>query len=141
MKGKIASDDLRPGKYIIVSEWYDETFKEEEKESGDPYSFFYRPRVEKPKKPVGVPFKVLAVALPFITLETLEPGRKDKRGVLDVRTVGMIEVDLAYVRSLIPEFKPTSSRVPANLTKDEREKAQIYFMKGGVWKEILKENP
>jgi len=134
MKGRIEPDDLRPGQYVIVSEWYDETVNKRDDED----DYFWYPRPEKPKKPVGVPFKILAVALPFATVEALSVADR-KRGVLDTRTAALIEVDLAYVRSLLPAFKPSGARKTSSLSKEERIKVQRYFMKDGEWRDILEE--
>ena len=133
MKGKISPDDLRPGKYIIVTEWLDETFKEDERE----YDFWGRlSHREKPKKPVGIPFKVLAVALPFMTLEALF-GATQQRGIFDTRVALLMEVDLDYVRSLVPSYKPVSRRAPG-LSTDDRLRVQRWTAAEG-WKEIREE--
>ena|ERR1035437_838011 len=131
MKGKISPDDLRPGKYIIVTEWLDETFKEDEREHD-----FWGRRIEKPKKPVGIPFKVLAVALPFMTLESLF-GASQQRGIFDTRVALLMEVDLDYVRSLVPAYKPSSRQSPG-ISTDDRLRIQRYTT-GKGWEEVREE--
>jgi hypothetical protein len=133
LKGKIEPDDLRAGQYIIVTEWYDETVKDDE------YDFWGHP-IQRPKKQVGLPFKVLAIALPFVTLEALAVGitQGSTRGVFDTRLAALMEVDLRYVRSLMPGYTPSGVRRPTDLTKDERIVVQRYTAKEG-WTEIRKE--
>lgn len=122
MKGRITPDDLRPGKYVVVSEWL-------EIDDGD---YWYRP----PKRPTGVPLRVLAVALPFVTLELLPTRAKV---VLDTREAVLLEVDVAYVRSLVPEFKP-KRRSPPSLSEEKRETVRRYLLSTGTWEDCPRDD-
>lgn len=73
--------DLKVGMYVIVEEWY-----------------------EARGAQVGIPMKVVGLALPLMTVQYCpEPGI---RGVMDTRQMRLTRVDLAYVRSLLPEYTP-----------------------------------
>jgi len=103
MNSYIPHDDLKVGKFVIVSEWLDEK-NEQNDDSPLPYMHNARQR-----KPLGDPLKVLSVALPFIVVEVIQkPG---SRGVLDTRLCRFIQVDIGYVRALVPTYKKKAKNV------------------------------
>ena len=90
--------------------------------------------VDVPKKPLGDPLEVLAVALPFFTVKICQNGN---RGVLDSRLMELMVVDKAYVKSLVPNYferNTTKSDLPSGFTKSHR------YVPGEGWKEVIKEN-
>lgn len=121
----IQKDDLKPGMFVIVEEWMDETLAPAPEGDERPYWM----RNPNTRKPVGDPMKVLAVALPFFTVELC--GKDKARGVLDTRHIKLQEVGLDYVRSLIPNYgkKPKAPK-PTGPTK------QSWDPKPQVWKTI-----
>lgn len=135
MNHKIRSIDMKPGQFVIVCEWFDETFKREAGEPQNPYA------VKNPPKPVGDPMKVLAIALPFVTVELLHQFGQNttgQRGVLDTRLCGFIQVDLAYVKSLVPGYGKKAKRLTDKQKRDkETNTKQVYFAKDSVWREVV----
>lgn len=87
--------DMKAGDYIIVSEWYEDTVAND-----NPYVT---------KKPLGIPMKVLALALPFIAVEFC--GGVGTKGVLDTRRSAFIRVGRAYVDALGGKGGPVSRAV------------------------------
>lgn len=128
MKGKIAADDLKPHIYVIVEEWLDETLAPLADGDDRPYWM----RHPQQRKPVGDPMKVLAVALPFFTVELCASGQ---RGCLDTRQVKLQQVDVAYVRSLIPAYGK-KRRALSDEEKRAQELRKREVFKGGAWQTI-----
>lgn len=79
--------DLKVGMYVIVEEWY-----------------------EARGAQVGIPLKVVGLALPLMTVQHC--AHMDIRGVMDTRQMRLTRVDLAYVRSLLPDFSPRKKATP-----------------------------
>lgn len=124
VRGRVSPDDLRRGLFVIVEEWLDEEFKTPEEDAYLPYWA----RAPKPaRKPVGDPMEVLAVELPFITVQLCAPPRP--RGVLNTKTVRLQAVGLDYVRSLIPQFGQ-KREAPA---KSQAAPADIFGRQ--IWKD------
>ncbi len=66
---KVRPIDLNPGMFVFVSEWLDE--------AGAPatetvQSIFGPEERQRKRKPVGDPLKILAVALPYVTVEVIQ---------------------------------------------------------------------
>lgn len=125
---KVRAIDLKPGMFVIVSEWLDESLQDE-------------PGVEswmrgdRRRKPVGDPLKVLAVALPFVTIDFLP---QSQRGVLDTRQCVFIKVDANYVRSLVPNyFKKTKKLTDKQKREAEQTRRDIFVASKGVWETIV----
>ena len=129
MNHKVRAIDLKPGMYVIVQEWLDEIGKEPENLG----AFFE----SKPKKkPIGDPMKVLAVALPLVTVEICKTLA---RGVLDSREIQFMQVDLKYVRSLAPQY---GKGKPAQTDTEKRLKNSTVvqrYIPGEGWTHMLKE--
>ena len=83
----IRAVDLKVGMYVIVEEWF-----------------------EARGAQAGIPLKVVGLALPLMTVQHC--AHMDIRGVMDTRQMRLTRVDLAYVRSLLPEFNPRKKALP-----------------------------
>lgn len=123
---KLRPIDMKPGQYVIVSEWKDE--------AGLPAygsrEWYELPQNQQIKKPIGDPLKVLALAFPYVTVEVCQ---NRTRGVLDTRLSDFILVDKTYVRSLVPSyFKAPKKPV------ETKEEPQRRFVMGQGWVEVPK---
>jgi hypothetical protein len=86
------------------------------------------------RKPVGDPMKVLAVALPFVTVQLC--AAEQTRGCLDTRQIKFQQVDVSYVRSLIPTYGKRSKKLSdAEKRAQEAKVREVY--KGGSWQTVL----
>lgn len=123
MNHKIRAVDLKPGIFVIVSEW----FKDMERETDN--------RHHK-AGPLGDPLEVLSVALPFFVVKICQNGN---RGVLDSRLMELMVVDRAYVRSLVPNY--FLKRRSVSDEEKRRNAGQVVkrYVPGEGWKEIIKE--
>lgn len=133
MNHKVRAIDLKPGMFVIISEWLDEQPGQKNTEMGmfGPYE------IEAKRKPVGDPLKILAVALPYVTVEVIQHRQ---RGVIDTRLSEFIKVNLAYVRSLVPDY----GRRPKLLTDGEKKQRdgireiELSAAKEGFWKSVTR---
>lgn len=77
---------MKKGMFVIVEEWYpDETAASHLR-----------------KRPIGLPVKILSLALPIIAVEFCAiPGL---RGTMDTRQAKFTRVPMQYVRSLVPGY-------------------------------------
>lgn len=82
----IRAVDLKVGMYVIVEEWF-----------------------EARGAQVGIPLRVVGLALPLMTVQHC--ARPDIRGVMDTRQMRLTRVDLAYVRSLVPDYGPRKKKL------------------------------
>lgn len=130
MNHKIRPVDLKPGNLIIVSEWYEETMK---KDNQEPESYWAPKRT---RKPVGDPMKVLALALPYVTVLVIQ---HDQRGVLDTRECEFILVDKNYVKSLVPGYGNKTPKRSKSALPEGAQSKEVYFAKGSVWKTIVED--
>lgn len=83
----IVAGDLKVGMYVIVRQWH-----------------------QAQGAAVGIPLKVVGLALPLMTVQYCP--QPTVRGVMDTRQMSLTQVDLAYVRSLVPSYnarKPTAT--------------------------------
>lgn len=132
---KIRPVDLKAGMFVIVSEWNDEKNgpSTETKES-----FMGHYEVPIKKKPVGDPMKVLAIALPYITVDVIQ---HKQRGVIDTRLMELMKVDKKYVRSLVPDYgkkiKPPKRLTEAEKIASEYNTRKVLVAGSSVWKEIM----
>ncbi len=104
MKKKVKTHGIVPemmkvGQFIIVKEWAEQ----------DQPSVVYG---AMPKRPIGMPVKVLSLALPMLVVEYCAiPGL---RGIMDTRQVAeFTRVPLAYVKALVPGY----GKKPVTLNK------------------------
>lgn len=104
MNHKVRAQDIKKGDHLFVCEWLDE----ESKDVRDEYFGGFLFANARVAKPIGDPFKVLAIAFPFITVEMCANGA---RGTMDTRKAVFISVDEEYVASLHPQYgkKPKKS--------------------------------
>ena len=127
MNHKIRAVDLKPGMFVIVQEWLDEIGHESE--LVDRWG-------RKPKKPIGDPFRILAIALPLVTVEILETGQ---RGVLDSREISFAVVDKKYVKSLIPDFRKQRRELTDYEKKLRDGRIVERYTLGKGWESIITE--
>jgi hypothetical protein len=98
----LAADDLRIGSYMMVHSEVPPRVASPE-EFGRHLAAQMAPGRRPP--PMGVPLKVRAVCLPFVTCGMLKPGGGEAGPViLDVRGVRLMKVSAEYVES-IREFR------------------------------------
>lgn len=131
---KIRPIDLKPGMFVIVSKWLDEPESGPKTKTID--SWLGPREVDVPRKPVGDPVKVLAIALPYITVDVVQ---HKQRGVLDTRVMELIKVNLSYVRSLVPDY----GKRPKKLTDDEKRAQdtttiQLFKPSEAIWTDITR---
>lgn len=75
----IRPSEIEVGMFVVVEEWY-----------------------EARGATVGVPLKVVGIALPLITVQYCP--NTGIRGVMDTRQMKLTRVGLRYVRSLVPNY-------------------------------------
>ena len=88
--------DMKKGMFVIVSEWYGESNSH---------------TLLGINKPVGLPLRIEAVALPLIAVSYMPtPGI---RGVMDTRRSEFMRVPASYVKALLPDYgkKPVTKEL------------------------------
>lgn len=104
-------DDLDVGMYIAISE--ERECEVHSQWNDNPFFLFDRPR--KPTLPVGLPLKILALALPFACVTD---GRHKLS--LDLRTIAVQRVDKKYFEAMTDPGEPLNA--PARRRRKKREK-------------------
>jgi hypothetical protein len=121
--------DVKPGMYLIVRAWLDEKQVDPQKPMGDLTVEEFR-MVHTPPKPIGEPFRVLAVALPFITLEACQ---NRVRGVFDTRRAELMAVDLEYAQTLYPQYIALPVSAPPPSWPGQSQQNQINALSAGTF--------
>jgi hypothetical protein len=135
MNHTIRPIDLKAGMFVIISRWYDEDPDVKTKTSE---GIFGPVEVEVKRKPVGDPMKVLAIALPYITVDIIQ---HKQRGVLDTRLNEFLKVDIGYVRSLCPDYGKKERKMTdgeKRIRDGESVPGKIFIASTGTWEEIAK---
>lgn len=137
MNAKIRPIDMKPGMFVMVCRWHDEPDYDQPMPTKREEGYFGAEReIEVKRKGVGDPVRVLALAIPFATIEICA---NKQRGVIDTRLCDYIQVDKAYVRSLVPDY----FRKPKKLSSEAEAKIngrRIHrYIPGEGWKELIKE--
>ena len=128
----IPPDDIRPGQYLMVTEWLDQP-KEEEPEYYE-HVFFWGRRSEPKRKEIGMVFRVKSVLLPFLAIETVDGA---KQALHDTRMAVHMLLHKRFVKSLFPKAALKTAKVGRQYRakKDPNFEDAEY---GHIYKMIIK---